>query len=193
MSRIGKKPISIPGGATVELKGRHIKVSGRLGTLEMHIDPRIKVAVDESAKEVVLTNDRLNSAEHRQIHGTMRSLVANMVEGVTEGFAKKMEIYGTGYSLKEQGGKLVLQIGYCHPIELRIPKDVSVEIQTAATRGNEVPAVFTVKGPDKCVLGQFCADIRNARPPEPYKGKGIRYSDEYVRRKVGKAFTSGAM
>jgi large subunit ribosomal protein L6 len=103
-----------------------------------------------------------------------------------------MEIFGTGYSVKEQGGKLVLQVGFCHPVERVIPKELKVTIETAATRGNDVPAKFTVSGIDKRLLGQFVADIRKVRPPEPYKGKGIRYADEQVRRKVGKAFASGA-
>jgi large subunit ribosomal protein L6 len=114
-----------------------------------------------------------------------------MVAGVSKGFEKKMQIFGTGYSVKEQGGKLVFQLGYCHPVEIAVPKDVKVEIKTPATRGNDVPALFAVSGPDKQVLGQFAADIRKLRPPEPYKGKGVRYADETVRRKVGKAFASG--
>ena len=126
------------------------------------------------------------------MHGTMRALLANMAHGVTTGFERKLEIYGTGYNVKEQGGKLVLQIGFCHPVEMPIPKGVSVAIEVPATRGNDVPAKFSLTGSDKCVLGQFAADIRQVRPPEPYKGKGIRYADEVVRRKVGKAFASGA-
>jgi large subunit ribosomal protein L6 len=114
-----------------------------------------------------------------------------MVTGVSKGFERKMEIFGTGYSVKDQGGKLVFQIGFCHPVELPVPKGLKVDIQTPATRGNDVPARFSISGVDKRLLGQFAADIRKIRPPEPYKGKGIRYADEYVRRKVGKAFASG--
>ena len=116
-----------------------------------------------------------------------------MVTGVSKGFEKKMEVYGTGYNVKEQGGKLILQVGYCHPVALAIPKGVKVKIDVAATRGNDVPAKFTLSSADKITLGQFAAEIRKARPPEPYKGKGIRYADEVIRRKVGKAFTSGAV
>lgn len=101
-----------------------------------------------------------------------------------------MQIFGTGYGVKEQGGKLVLQVGFSHPVEIPIPKGIRIEIKTAVTRGNDVPAFFTLSGPDKQQLGQFAADIRKIRPPEPYKGKGVRYADEIVRRKVGKAFTS---
>ena len=123
----------------------------------------------------------------------MRALIANMVTGVSKGFERKMQIFGTGYNIKEQSGKVVLQIGFCHPVELPIPKGVKVTIETPATRGNDVPARFTLSAADKCILGQFAAEIREVRPPEPYKGKGIRYADEQVRRKARKAFASGAV
>jgi len=122
----------------------------------------------------------------------MRALIANMITGVSKGFERKMEIYGTGYNVKEQGEKLLFQVGFCHPVERKIPKGVKVNIDVGATRGNDVPAKFTLSSIDKCLLGQFAADIRKIRPPEPYKGKGIRYADEQVRRKVGKAFASGS-
>jgi len=191
MSRIGQRSIEIPRGVKVEQSGRKVKVSGKLGTLELSCLPGIKLKVDDSAGKMVVENKHPNSRRQKRFHGTMRSLLANMVEGVSKGFQKRMEIYGTGYGVKEQGGKLVLQVGFCQAVEKKIPKDVKVDIQTAATRGNEVPARFTITGPDKQVLGEFAADLRNIRPPEPYKGKGIRYADEHVRRKVGKAFTSG--
>jgi large subunit ribosomal protein L6 len=116
-----------------------------------------------------------------------------MVTGVSKGFEKKMEIYGTGYSVKEQGGQLVLQVGFSHPIKMQIPKELKVNIEVQATRGDDVPAKFTVSSIDKQLLGQFTANVRKVRPPEPYKGKGIRYADEHVRRKVGKAFASGGV
>lgn len=193
MSRIGNKPVVIPLGITVEQKKLHLKVSGPLGTLEMDCHPRIKVKVDSSEGKILIENKRPGVRENRQLHGTMRALIANMVEGVSKGFEKKMEIYGTGYSVKENSGKLVLQVGFSHPVERAIPKGVKVDIQADTTRGNDVPARFTLSAIDKCALGQFAADIRRIRPPEPYKGKGIRYADEQVRRKVGKAFTSGAV
>lgn len=192
MSRIGKKPIAIPGGVKVELKGRHVKTTGPLGTLELDVHPLIKIKVDESAKEVNVINDKPDNRQNKQLHGTMRALIANMIEGVSKGFEKKMQIFGTGFNVNEQGGKLVLQVGFCHTVELKIPKSVKVNIEVKATRGNDVPAVFTLSGADKCELGQFAADIRKVKPPEPYKGKGIRYADEHVRRKVGKAFATGA-
>jgi large subunit ribosomal protein L6 len=192
MSRIGKKPIGIPGGVKVERKGRCIKVTGPLGELQMDCHPRIKVKIDEAGGKIVVENKRPQDRQNKQLHGTMRALIANMVTGVSKGFERKMEIFGTGYSVKEQGGKLLLQVGFCHPVERIIPKGLKVTIETAATRGNDVPGRFTISGIDKRLLGQFAADIRKIRPPEPYKGKGIRYADEQVRRKVGKAFASGA-
>ena len=191
MSRIGKQPVTVPKDVKVEQKGQCVKVTGPLGNLQMDCHPSIKVAVDSSTGQILVENDRPQDRQAKQLHGTMRALIANMVIGVNKGFEKKMEIYGTGYNIKAQGSKLVLQIGFCHPVEMIIPKGIKVDIKTAATRGNEVPATFTLSGTDKCVLGQFAAEIRKIRPPEPYKGKGIRYTDEHVRRKVGKAFASG--
>lgn len=192
MSRIGKQIIEIPSGVKVEQKGPTIKVTGPLGTNQMQCHELIKVNIDTAANKISVENDQPDVRVNKQLHGTMRALLANMVTGVSKGFEKKMEIFGTGYNIKEQSGKIVLQIGFCHPVELKIPKDVKVNIAVPATRGNDIPAKFTITAIDKCVLGQFAADIRKVRPPEPYKGKGIRYADEYVRRKVGKAFASGA-
>ncbi|MHC4551277.1 MAG: 50S ribosomal protein L6 [Planctomycetota bacterium] len=186
MSRIGKKPIAIPSGVKVEQKGLTVKVNGPKGTLEMNCHPAIEVKVENDA--IVVDNADFGDRAKRALHGTMRSLLNNMVTGVSQGFEKKMEIFGTGYNLKEQGGKLVLNVGYCHPVELPIPKSVNIEIKTPATRGNDVPALFTLTGPNKQELGQFAAVVRKVRPPEPYQGKGIRYADEHVARKVGKAF-----
>jgi large subunit ribosomal protein L6 len=192
MSRIGKKAIVVPEGVKVELKGLCVKVSGPLGQLQMECHPRIKVKIDGSEGKISVENKRPQDRQSRQLHGTMRALIANMVTGVSKGFERKMEIYGTGYNVKEQGQKLVFQVGYCHPVERVIPDGVKVNIEAGATRGNDVPARFTLSAADKALLGQFAADIRKIRPPEPYKGKGIRYADEHVRRKVGKAFASGA-
>lgn len=191
MSRIGKQPVTVPKGVKVEQKGQCIKITGPLGNLQMDCHPLIKITFDGSAEQIIVVNERPQDRQSKQLHGTMRALIANMVTGVRKGFEKNMQIFGTGYNLKVQGNKLVLQIGFCHPVEMTIPKGINVDIKTAATRGNEVPAVFTLSGADKCVLGQFAAEIRKVRPPEPYKGKGIRYTDEHVRRKVGKAFASG--
>jgi len=192
MSRIGNKPISIPGGVKVELKGRCIKVSGSLGQLQMDCHPRIEVKIDDDEGKILVVNKHPQDRQNKQLHGTMRALIENMVTGVSKGFEKKLQIFGTGYNIKEQGGKLAFQIGFCHLVELVIPKGIKVNIDVGATRGNDVPARFTLSGTDKCLLGQFAADIRKIRPPEPYKGKGIRYADEHVRRKVGKAFASGS-
>ena len=193
MSRIGKKPIIIPQGVKVEKNVRCIKVSGPLGELQMDCQPPILVEIDSSAGRVLVENENPQSHEAKQMHGTMRALIANMVIGVSKGFEKKMELYGTGYNIKEQEGKLTLQVGFSHLVDRVIPKGVKVNIAVAATRGNDVPAKFTLSSIDKRLLGQFAADIRKIRPPEPYKGKGIRYADEHIRRKVGKAFTSGTV
>jgi len=191
MSRVGKKRIDIPEGVNVEQKGGQIKVTGPLGSLQIVCEPPIKVKIDGSAGKISVENGRPESRRGKQMHGTMRALIANMLTGVSKGFERKMEIYGTGYNVKDQGGKLVFQLGFCHPVQMVIPKGIKVNIEVGATRGNEIPARFTLSGIDKCLLGQFAADVRKLRQPEPYKGKGIRYADEHVRRKVVKAFTSG--
>ncbi|MCK5173678.1 MAG: 50S ribosomal protein L6 [Planctomycetes bacterium] len=191
MSRIGKKPISIPSGVKVEQSGNVVKATGPKGTLQVDCHQAINVAVNDG-KEIVVSNPQEGDRQCRALHGTVRSLINNMIIGVSKGFERKMQIFGTGYNVKEQGGKMILQVGYCHPVELAIPKGVTLDIKTPATRGNDVPALFTVLGSDKQQLGQFAANIRRVRPPEPYKGKGIRYADELVRRKAGKAFASGA-
>jgi large subunit ribosomal protein L6 len=191
MSRIGKKPIVIPDGVKVELKGRSVKVSGSLGQLQMDCHPRIKIKINESDRKIFVENDKPQDRMNKQLHGTMRALIANMVAGVVKGFERKIEIYGTGYNVKVQGEKLILQVGFAHPIERVIPKGIKVNIEVGATRGNDVPAKFTLSSADKRLLGQFASDIRKIRPPEPYKGKGIRFAGEHVRRKVGKAFASG--
>jgi len=193
MSRIGKKLIIVPQGVKAEKSGRCIKVSGPLGQLQMDCHPKISVNIDSTEGNISVENERPQSHEANQLHGTMRALIANMVTGVSKGFEKKLEVYGTGYSVKEQGGKLTFQVGFSHPVVMQIPKGLKVNIDVEATRGNDVPARFTLSSIDKRLLGQFAADIRKIRPPEPYKGKGIRYADEQVRRKVGKAFTSGTV
>jgi large subunit ribosomal protein L6 len=114
-----------------------------------------------------------------------------MVQGVSKGFERKLEIYGTGYTVKEQAGKLVLQVGFANQVEMPVPKEVKVKVEVGATRGDDTPAKFTLASVDKCILGKFAADVRKVRSPEPYKGKGIRFSGEVVKRKVGKTFTSG--
>ncbi|MHC4290693.1 MAG: 50S ribosomal protein L6 [Planctomycetota bacterium] len=185
MSRIGKKTIAVPGGVKVEQKGRHFKISGPKGTLELDTHPEIEVNVEDN--KIIVSNPDQEDRRKKALHGTVRALLNNMVIGASKGFSKPMQIFGTGYNVKEQGGKLVLNVGYCHPVELKVPKSVNVEIKTPATRGNDVPALFTLSGPNKQELGQFAAEVRKVRPPEPYQGKGIRYTDEHVIRKVGKA------
>lgn len=189
MSRIGKKPVAIPSGVNVEVSGRTFKVSGPKGKLQYDFNSAVMVKVD--GNQVVVENPNPDDRASKAMHGTTRALVNNMITGVSQGFERKMEIYGTGYNIKDQGGKLVLQIGFCHPVEFKLPADVKLKIDVPATKGNEVPAKFSLSGPDKHILGQFAANVRRVRPPEPYQGKGIRYADEFVRRKAGKSLASG--
>ncbi len=190
MSRIGNKPVDVPQGVKVEVAKQTVKVTGPLGSMQIGYDPCLTVSV-EDGKRVVIANPQPEVRRNKELHGTTRALIANMMVGVTAGYQKKLEIYGTGYSVKDQGGKLVLTVGFAHVVEMPIPKGVKVGIEVAATRGNEVPAKFSLTSMDKCVVAQFASDIRKVKPPEPYKGKGIRYADEQIRRKAGKAFASG--
>jgi large subunit ribosomal protein L6 len=189
MSRIGNKPVDVPKGVKVEVANQTVKVTGPLGSMQIGYDPCLTVKVEDG--KVVVVNPQPEVRRNKELHGTTRALIANMMIGVTAGYQKKLEIYGTGYSVKEQGGKLVLTVGFAHVVEMPIPKGVKVAIEVAATRGNEVPAKFGLTSMDKCVVAQFASDIRKVKPPEPYKGKGIRYADEQIRRKEGKAFASG--
>jgi len=187
MSRIGKKPIDIPAGVKVEISGRTVKVNGPQGALEMKCHPKINVKVDGQNNKIVVEKPAGQSRTEKAMYGTTRALINNMIIGVSRGYEKKMEIYGTGYGVKEDGGKLILQVGYSHPAEIKIPKSVKVRIDMAATKGNDIPAKFTLMGCDKQEIGEFAANVRKIRPPEPYQGKGVRYAGERVRRKVGKA------
>lgn len=185
MSRIGKKPVSIPAGVKVEISGQIVKVSGPKGSLEIKCRPEVKVKLN--GQKIVVEGLDAQSRTGKALHGTTRALINNMVIGVTNGYEKKLEVYGTGYTVKEQGGTLTLQVGFSHPVEMKVPKSVKVRVDVPATKGNDTPAKFTLMGYDKHELGQFAANVRKARPPEPYQGKGIRFADEHVRRKVGKA------
>jgi len=191
MSRIGKQLIIIPGSVKVEQKSGKIGVSGPLGEMEMDCPPSINIKVDDSTGRILVENKHPKDNHANELHGTIRSLIANMITGVSRGFEKKMEIYGSGYNVKEQAGKLICQVGFSHPVEFKIPKGVKVKIEVGATKGNDVPAKFSVSGIDKQLVGQFVSVIRKIRPPEPYQGKGIRYADEHIKRKVGKAFAAG--
>lgn len=185
MSRIGKKPVSIPAGVKVEISGQIVKVNGPKGSLEIKCRPEVKVKLD--GQKVIVESLDTESRIGKAMHGTTRALINNMVIGVANGYEKKLEIYGTGYNVKEQGGTLTVQVGFSHPVEIKVPKSVKVKVEVPATKGNDIPAKFTLMGYDKHELGQFAANVRKIRPPEPYQGKGIRFADERVRRKVGKA------
>jgi large subunit ribosomal protein L6 len=176
MSRIGRKPIEIPSGVAVEVSpGGDVKVTGPLGTLEQRVPARMKVAQHDGVVTVTRPTDR---GDDRALHGLTRTLVANMVEGVTNGFEKRLEIQGIGYRAQLKGSELELQVGYSHPVTITPREGISFDVPQ--------PTQVIVKGTDKQVVGQTAAEIRKVRPPEPYKGKGIRYAGEHVRRKVGK-------
>ena len=180
MSRVGRMPIEIPAGVTVDLQGQHITVKGPKGELSRDIHEDIKVAVEGNEILVTRPSDNKN---HRALHGLTRALVANMVTGVHDGFSKKLEINGVGYRAAKQGNKLVLTLGFSHPVEMEAPAGITIDVS------NQTEIV--VSGADKEVVGAVAADIRKWRKPEPYKGKGIRYEGEVVRRKAGKAGAKG--
>ena len=176
MSRIGKLPITIPSGVQVDVKGNHIKVSGPKGTLERDVAPELRIVHEDGSLRVERPNDEKRS---RELHGLTRTLLANMVIGVTDGFRKGLEITGVGYRAQLVGKKLQLNLGYSHPIEIDPPAGVSFEL--------EAPTRLAVVGFDKELVGHVAARVRSTRKPEPYKGKGVRYAGEIVRRKAGKA------
>jgi large subunit ribosomal protein L6 len=175
MSRIGKQPITVPSGVEVAIEPELVTVKGPKGELSERVARDIDVKQEDGQILVSRPTDR---GEHRALHGLTRSLIANMVEGVTEGFEKQLEIQGVGYRAQLQGKKLVLALGYSHPVELDAPDGIDFEVPQ--------PTRIIVRGISKQAVGEVAANIRKKRPPEPYKGKGIRYDGEYVARKVGK-------
>ncbi|MDL2310854.1 50S ribosomal protein L6 [Peptostreptococcaceae bacterium OttesenSCG-928-C18] len=176
MSRIGLKPIEIPAGVEVKVDDNNVvNVKGPKGTLTQQIDRGMTINIEDNTVTVVRPSE---NKRDRSLHGLMRTLVANMIEGVTEGYKKTLVIEGTGYRAAKAGKKLTLNLGYSHPIEVEDPEGIEVEVPDAHT--------IVITGIDKQKVGNFAANIRDHRKPEPYKGKGVRYEDEYIRRKVGK-------
>jgi large subunit ribosomal protein L6 len=175
MSRIGRKPIAVPDAVTVELAPGRVAVKGPKGELAQALSTDMKVEQSDGTLTVARPTDR---GEHRALHGLTRSLIANMVEGVTDGFEKRLEIQGVGYRAQLKGKNLELALGYSHPVAIEAPEGIEFEVPQ--------PTEIVVRGIDKQLVGQVAADIRKRRPPEPYKGKGIRYRGEHVARKVGK-------
>lgn len=173
MSRIGNRPLTVPSNVTITVEGSNVSVKGPKGELSTEINPNITVEVKENEVLVTRRNDNF-----KNFHGTANANIKNMIIGVTDGFEKKLESIGVGYRFALKGNSLVISAGYSHPVELEIPSGLTVE----AISNTEI----TIKGIDKQKVGQFAAEVRDVRPPEPYKGKGIRYKDEYVRRKEGK-------
>ncbi|MGX6971400.1 50S ribosomal protein L6 [Vagococcus bubulae] len=175
MSRIGNKPVVVPAGVTVTQSGNTVTVKGPKGELTREFSPNITLNISEG--EVVLTRPD-DTKENKTLHGTMRANLNNMVVGVSEGFEKALELIGVGYRAQLQGKKLVLNVGYSHPVEFETPEGITIEVPSNTQ--------IIVKGSNKEVVGELSANIRGVRPPEPYKGKGIRYVGEHVRRKEGK-------
>jgi large subunit ribosomal protein L6 len=176
MSRVGKRPIELPSGVKVNLRGSEIEVSGGKGTLTRELPPRVKV---ELSKDVIQVSPADGGREARALHGLARTLINNMVVGVSNGYTRQLEVNGVGYRADVKGNTLHLSLGYSHPIEFNLPKGIEASVD----KKNRI----TLSGIDKELLGLTAAKIRDFRPVEPYKGKGIRYADEVVRRKVGKA------
>lgn len=181
MSRVGKLPIPIPDGVKCDLNDRHIKVTGPKGTLEIDLVDEMNVAIEDGEVKVVRPTDK---PEHRAKHGLMRALINNMVVGVTQGFERSLEIQGVGYRASMQGKALNLSVGYSHPVSMEPPEGITFEVDGTQN--------IKVSGIDKQLVGHTAARIRAVRKPEPYKGKGIRYAGEHVRRKVGKTGAGGA-
>jgi large subunit ribosomal protein L6 len=175
VSRIGKQPIPLPEGVEVTIEPELVSVKGPRGELSERVNRAIDVKQENSEVTVTRPTDR---GDHRALHGLTRSLIANMVEGVTNGFEKRLEIQGVGYRAQLQGRRLILSLGYSHPVELEAPEGIEFEVPQ--------PTRIVVRGISKQAVGEVAANIRKQRPPEPYKGKGIRYEGEYVARKVGK-------
>jgi large subunit ribosomal protein L6 len=175
MSRIGKQPIPVPSGVTVSIDGGFVRVNGPKGELSERVPRDITVELEDEQLVVRRPTDR---GEHRALHGLTRSLVANMVHGVTEGYQKVLEIQGVGYRAQRKGADLELALGYSHPVTVNAPDGIDFEVP--------IPTRIIVRGISKQLVGEVAANIRKQRPPEPYKGKGIRYEGEYVARKVGK-------
>lgn len=187
MSRVGKEPIVIPDKVNVEIKGNLVKVTGPLGTLEHILNDGITAKTTDNE---IIVDRKSEEKEIRSLHGLNRSLIANMIIGVSEGYLKKLMIVGTGYKAEIKGKWLVLSLGFSHDIYLEIPKEIKVEIEKIGrAEASSLPGLQSIidfRSYNKEMLGAFCASIRNVKPPEPYKGKGIRYSDEHVHIKPGK-------
>jgi large subunit ribosomal protein L6 len=184
-------PVPILEKVKVAVSGNTVKVEGPKGKLEFTFDRTLTVVVDDGAKvvRVARSDDQRRS---KALHGLTRALVANMVKGVAVGYEKGLELYGTGYSVNLQGKKLVTKCGFANTVEKTIPDGLEIQVEVPNTRGNETPAKFWVRGPDKQLVGEFAAEMRHIKPAEPYLGKGFRYLGEQIRRKAGKTFVGGA-
>jgi large subunit ribosomal protein L6 len=183
MSRIGKRPIIIPEGVELNVSGRTIKVKGKLGELSYEVPEGVKWELGDKTLTFTRESD-LPSV--RALHGLARSLVQNMVTGVSRGFTKRLEVRGTGYRANVSGSKLTLNVGLSHPVTVEFPREVTVKLEGTTTKDQLPTTIVSVSGIDKAVVGHWADQVRRSRPPEPYKGKGIRYEGEYIKRKAGK-------
>jgi large subunit ribosomal protein L6 len=188
---MGKKPIPVSKSVKVGISGQTVSVEGPKGKMQQQFDPSLTVTYDSGSSEVKVDRSG-DDRQSKSLHGLTHSLISNMIYGVTEGYSKTLEIFGTGYGAKIEGQDVVLTVGFSHGVHLKIPDGVEVNIEVPTARGNDIPARLVVQGVDKQKVGDFASKIRRVRPPEPYHGKGIRYAGEYVRRKEGKAFASSA-
>ena len=177
MSRVGRLPVEIPSGVDVKIDGSNVKIKGPKGEMEFSFSTDIAIELAEGVVNITRPSD---ARDMRSLHGTTRALIQNMVKGVTDGYMKELQLVGVGYRANLQGSNLVINVGYSHPVEVEPPAGITFEV------GERNQQIF-ISGIDKQQVGQVAADIRKVRPPEPYKGKGIRYKDEYIRRKAGKA------
>jgi large subunit ribosomal protein L6 len=183
MSRIGKQPVSVPENVKVTVQGQTIAVEGPKGELSLPVHNELEVTYDAEKHQIILSRKGGETRQSKALHGLFRALVANMVEGVTHQFVKKLTITGSGYSAKVETGLLVVDVGFCHSVKVPIPKGLFVT--------TPIPRLIEIRGADKQQVGEFAANVRGIRPPEPYNAKGIKYDDEIVRRKAAKTFVSG--
>jgi large subunit ribosomal protein L6 len=176
MSRVGKLPIPVPDGVDVEFRGTHMTVKGGRGTLQLDVHPEMQIKIEDGVVTVARPTDQ---SRHRALHGLTRSLIFNMVEGVSRGYTKELELVGVGYRATKQGNDLQLNVGYSHPVKYSPPEGITIEVPE--------PVRISISGYDKELVGRVASQIRKVRPPEPYKGKGILYRGERVKRKAGKS------
>ena len=194
MSRIGSLPVPLASGVQATLDGGALQIAGPLGTLEQTVAPRLSVVIDQARRQVRVER-KADDRQTKALHGLTRNLIANMVKGVAEGYVRGVQVVGVGYSAKLQGKKVILEVGFSHPVEIDVPDSVTIDAPQTGNMlisgvGSVACTTLRVRGVDKQAVGEFAARLRRVKPPEPYKAKGIRYEGEEIRRKAGKAFAA---